>query len=292
MRSNIEFTDLIQSHKCKKARYRQFISVFIVFMKIDAIFMELYPMGLSGNTIAYLMICMRIFDLKKLSITAFICCAAFISKAQIGYDYAQYDIGFGAAMNKVYGDAQTIKTTPSIHFNFNYNQTPYLNYILEVEAGKLEGGNALKDTTGRQFSNSFTAVDFRVQVQAGELIDYSRSPFANALKNLYISTGIGMVVNDLTTNRYSYLIPNYYTPGEDHSEEIFIPARIGYEFKIYNQYQEPSVKIDFGYQVNFIMGDELDGFEAGKSNDKYSEIVVGVKFALGSVTSYRKQLFY
>jgi len=40
------------------------------------------------------------------------------------------------------------------------------------------------------------------------------------------------------------------------------------------------------------MGDELDGFEAGKSNDKYSEIVVGVKFALGSVTSYRKQLFY
>src|ERR1700753_3549349 len=98
---------------------------------------------------------MRIFNLKKIFFTVFISCIAFISKAQLGYDYAQYDIGFGGAINKVYGDAETQKSTPSIHFNFNYNQTPFLNYILEVEAGKLEGGNAVKDSSGRQFSNSF-----------------------------------------------------------------------------------------------------------------------------------------
>lgn len=235
---------------------------------------------------------MRIFNLKKIFFTAFISCIAFISKAQIGYDYAQYDIGFGGAINKVYGDAQTVKNTPSVHFNFNYNQTPFINYILEVEAGKLEGGNALKDTTGRQFSNSFTAAAFRVQVQAGEIMDYSHSQLANALKNVYLSAGIGMVVNDLTTNRYSYKIPDFYTPGEDHSTEIYIPVRLGYEFKIYNQFNQPSVKIDLAYQQNFIMGDELDGFKAGRANDIYTEIVLGVKFALGSVTSYRKQITY
>jgi hypothetical protein len=235
---------------------------------------------------------MSIFNLRKIFFTLFITCIAFISKAQIGYGYAQYDIGFGGAINKVYGDAQTVQNTPSVHFNFNYNQTPFINYILEVEAGRLEGGNELKDTTGRQFSNSFTAAAFRVQVQAGEIMDYSRSPLANALKNVYLSTGIGMVINNLTTNRYSYKIPGFYTPGEDHSSEIYIPVRLGYEFKIYNQYSQPSVKIDLAYQQNFIMGDELDGFKAGKSNDVYTEIVLGVKFALGGVISYRKQIPY
>jgi hypothetical protein len=235
---------------------------------------------------------MSIKNLQKIFLTTILCLAAFASKAQLGYNYDQYDIGFGAAANKVYGDAQTIVTTPSIHFNFNYNQTPYVNYILEVEAGKLEGGNEYKDTTGRQFSNSFTAVDFRAQVQLGELVDYSRSPFANAMKNLYASTGIGFVVNNVTANRYSYKIPDFYTPGDDHSTEIFIPVRFGYEFKMFNDLGEPSVKIDLAYQYNFIMGDDLDGFIAGKSNDAYSEYVLGIKFALGGKTSYRKQISY
>lgn len=235
---------------------------------------------------------MRIFNLKKIFFTVFITCIAFISKAQLGYNYAQYDIGFGGAVNKVYGDAESLKSTPSVHFNFNFNQTPFINYILEVEAGKLEGGNALKDTTGRQFSNSFTAVAFRVQVQAGEIIDYSNSPFANALKNLYLSAGIGMVINDLKTNRFSYKIPDFYTPGQDHSQELYVPFRLGYEFKIYNKFNQPSVKIDLAYQENLIMGDELDGFKAGKAHDAYNEIVLGVKFALGGVTSYRKQITY
>lgn len=234
---------------------------------------------------------MRIFDLKKIFFTVIISCIAFVSKAQLGYDYAQYDIGFGGAINRVYGDAETIKSTPSFHFNFNFNQTPYINYILELEAGRLEGGT-LTSKTGRVFNNSFTTGAFRVQVQAGELIDYSNSAFANAIKNFYIGLGIGMVVNDLTTNRYSYKYPDFYTPGQDHSTEIYIPYRFGYEFKIFNKFNEPSVKIDLACQQNFVMGDELDGFKAGKSNDSYFEMILGVKFALGSVTSYRKQIPY
>jgi hypothetical protein len=235
---------------------------------------------------------MRTFDLKKIFFTVLISCIAFVSKAQLGYDYAQYDIGVAGAINKVYGDAQTITSTPSIHFNFNYNQTPFINYIIEVEAGKLEGGNALKDTTGRQFSNSFTTASFRVQVQAGEILDYSNSPFNNVLKNFYLSSGIGMDVNNVTTNRYSYKIANFYTPGENHSQEIYIPVRLGYEFKLFNKYNQPSVKIDLAYQQNYVMGDELDGFKAGKNNDVYTEIVLGVKFSLGGITSYRKQITY
>jgi hypothetical protein len=235
---------------------------------------------------------MGIRHLRKVFFTGIICCAAFVSKAQLGFNYAQYDIGFGGAINQVYGDAETIKKTPSVHFNFNYNQTPYVNYILEAEAGRLEGGNEYKDMSGRQFSNSFTAGIFRAQVQAGELIDYSQSAFANAFKNFYLSSGIGFVVNSVSTNRYSYRLADFYTPGLDHSTELFIPARIGYEFKIFNDLGEPSVKIDLAYQYNSVLGDNLDGFDTGHSKDFYSEIVLGVKFAIGGVTSYRKQIPY
>jgi hypothetical protein len=234
---------------------------------------------------------MRNLTLKALVLTAIICFTSLISKAQIGYNYAQFDAGVAGALNQVYGDAQSITKTASERLSLNYNQTPFLNYILEGEGGKLEGGKH-SDPTNRVFSNSYAAFTFRIQVQAGELMDYSDSPFKNGLKNLYISSGIGYVVNHLTTTRLSTIIPDYYTPGENNSNEIFIPARIGYEFKFYNQFDEPSVKIDLGYQYNFVMGDELDGFKAGKANDQFSQICLGVKFAIGSKISYRKQITY
>lgn len=235
---------------------------------------------------------MRKSILKAIVLTTVICFTSFISKAQLGYNYSQFDLGVGGAYNQVYGDAESVTPTASVSLSLNFNQTPFINYLLEVNAGKLEGGDEYKDVTSRQFSNSFTAFQFRIQVQAGELIDYSDSPFANAFKNLYLSSGLGYVVNDLKTNRYSLKIPDYYTPGEDHSEEIYLPARIGYEFKLYNSFGEPSFKIDLAYQYNFVMGDELDGFKAGVSNDHFSQVCLGIKFALGSKTSYRKQIAY
>jgi len=230
--------------------------------------------------------------IKAIILTIVICFSTFISKAQLGHDYAQYDAGFGVSADQVYGDAQTIVVTPSVHFNLTYNTSPFINYVLDINVGKLEGGNAAKDSSGRQFSNSFTAISFRGQLQAGEIIDYSESQFGNALKNLYLSTGLGYVVNKVTANRYSTLIPGFYTPGEDNSTELYIPARIGYEFKLFNNFNQPSVKIDIAYQYNFVLGDELDGYQAGKSNDKFSQISIGVKFAIGGITSYRKQIFY
>ncbi|TSD67691.1 hypothetical protein FFF34_009975 [Inquilinus sp. KBS0705] len=215
---------------------------------------------------------------------------ALISKAQIGYDYAQYDIGFGANANKVYGDAETVKTTPSVYVNFNFNQTPFVNYIAEVQKGTLEGGS-LESQSGRYFKNSYTALVFRGQLQFGEFLNYSRSGVMNVLKNVYLSSGFGYVVNDMTSiNRKSKILQNYTTPGEDKSNELFIPARIGYEIKVYNKYDQPSFKIDIAYQHNFDLTDNLDGFNTGKDNDRFSQISIGFKVALGGVTSYRKSL--
>lgn len=233
-------------------------------------------------------------SILKLSIIILFCSVSFLAKAQVGFDYAQYDVGFAAGIDQASSsDVQTLKTTPSINLNFTYNQSPYLNYVFNVEVGRLKGGSP-NTTTQRQFENHFSAYTFRVQVQAGELIDYSQSAIANAFKNLYLSSGLGYINNNVVfrTDDVLLLDEGKVLPYEPKTNEIFIPIRLGYEFKFFNSYNQPAVKIDLGYQYNFIMGDQLDAYVAGAHNDAYSQITLGFKFAIGGVTSYRKQIHY
>jgi hypothetical protein len=233
------------------------------------------------------------YILRITLLTLFACFSTIASKAQIGYDFSQYDLGASYNFNSFYGDTQTPKSSNSASFNFNYNQTPFLNYIFEFQAGKLMGGDSTKDALGRQFSADYNYYAFRIQLQGGEIFDYSRSQALNFLKNLYVGAGIGMIYSHITDiNRYSIQYPGLYSPGEDKASQLFIPARIGYEFKIFNSFQRPDVKIDIGYQYNYVFGDQLDGFKAGTKNDAYSQFTIGLKFSVGGVTSYRKQITY
>lgn len=234
------------------------------------------------------------FIVKTILILA-LCSSAFLAKAQIGYDYAQYDLGVAVgANNGASTDVASLKTTPSVHLNFNYNYTPFVNYVFEMQFGRLKGGDSLKTAGGgREFENHFTAFLFRAQVQAGEIIDYSQSGLGNALKNFYLSAGIGYMVNHIVAKSNDIrLEPGETLRGDNNSQTPFIPARIGYEFKIFNEYNQPSVKVDIGYQYNFMFDDNLDGYATGARKDVMGQLTLGVKFAIGGVTSYRKQVNY
>lgn len=233
--------------------------------------------------------------ISKTIIILTLCTTSFLAKAQIGYDYAQYDLGVAGSANiAANSDVQTYKVTPAVHFNFNYNQSPFVNYVFEFQVGRLEGGDSLKTTSGRQFENHFAAFLFRAQLQAGEFIDYSTSPFMNVMKNWYTSVGIGYMVNHIVTKSNDIRVAGGYTlPGDNNAQVPFIPLRLGYEFKLFNSYSQPSVKIDIGYQYNLVLSDNLDGYATGSTtHDAYAQFTIGVKFAVGGVTSYRKQIHY
>lgn len=233
------------------------------------------------------------FSVRTAFLTLLTCLTSLISKAQIGYDYGRYDVGFSLGFNQFYGDVVTPKSTKAVSFNFNYNQGPFINYIFEAQFGKLAGGDAINDPLGRQFAADYQYYALRLQLQAGEVIDYSKNGLSNALKNLYAGAGIGIIYDNITSiNRYSVQYPGYYTPGLDKASQLFIPFRIGYELKFFNKYSRPDIKLDIGYQYNMVFGDELDGFRAGHLNDAYSQFTIGIKFSLGEVTSYRKQISF
>lgn len=229
----------------------------------------------------------------RTTLTFILCTSAFLVKAQLGYDYAQYDVGAAVGLNYPISTDVTkaLKYTPSAQFNFTYNHGPFINYVFEGQFGTLKAGDPSLGY-GRTFENRFWAFGLRVQLQAGELIDYSKSQVANGFKGFYVSTGIGYLVNHVKRGGDNTLPAGIQAPGDNNSQIPYIPIRIGYEIKLFNQYNEPSIKIDLGYQYNKILDDNLDGYKTGRYNDAFTQFSLGVKVAIGRVTSYRKQIYY
>jgi hypothetical protein len=222
-------------------------------------------------------------------LTGFTFALALPAKAQLGFNFHQLDAGISLNAHRIYGDADKVKTTFSGGLNFNYNATPYLNYVLEAQGGTFAAGDSLTLRSGRQFKNKFWAITGRVQVQAGEFIDYSQSDIADIAKNIYLSTGVGVVINNIgPISRTSAFVPGFYSLGKDNSTEVYIPLRIGYEFKIFNSFNEPTTKIDIAYQHGIILGENVDGYDTGNRKDIWTQFSIGVKFAIGGSTSYRK----
>lgn len=213
-------------------------------------------------------------------------------------------------------------SNPSVNFNFNYNYTPYTTFSLEYEFGRLSGGygdfyekaskglNAtdanyplliaaipvaykMIDPFMRYYYNNYQSIAVHGDVQLGEFIDYENGGFiANVVKNVYVGTGVGMLYNNITSvNRFNADSTRTYG-GSDRSNNVFVPVRVGYQFKIYNSYDEPSISVHLGYQMNYVFGYGLDGYSdpqfTNRDFERFGGFSVGIKFNFGDVTSYRK----
>jgi hypothetical protein len=243
----------------------------------------------------------------------------YTAKAQLGYNYAQYSMGFGLNYVKATTDVPSQTSHPAYNFNINYNFTPFTIFSLEYEFGRLSGGygdyydNASKGVTDptkladiytaygkidpyyRYYYNNYQSINLHADVQLGEFIDYSDGGLiTNIAKNIYVGTGIGMVYNNIAAINRISPDSTYSYGGSDHSNNVFIPVRIGYQLKLYNDYDEPSILVDLGYQMNYVFGYGLDGYSdpifTTRNYETYGGFHIGVKFNFGSVTSYSKAI--
>ncbi|WP_121245132.1 outer membrane beta-barrel protein [Mucilaginibacter phyllosphaerae] len=220
-------------------------------------------------------------------------------KAQASLNYASFGVGFSASLNHAYADLKKQDNNKSYAVTLNYFYTPYVPIGLEFQLGTLSGGSSTDrkiDVDGRQFSNAYKALMLHMDVQAGELIDYQGSDVLNILKNFYLGAGIGGISNNVTTQRTQPFNPSYIFPGKDKSINLIVPLRFGYEFKFYNDYGQPNIRLDIGYQHNLTFGEGLDGYADPptqfKNNalDQYRQITIGIKFNFGGETSYEKEI--
>ncbi|HZY35303.1 MAG TPA: hypothetical protein VFE53_01565 [Mucilaginibacter sp.] len=218
------------------------------------------------------------------------------AKAQSGYNYQEWGAGAGAFYERGY----TNITQQNSHIGFNinavYNYNPYLPVEAEIQIGQLSGGGRSPqlDPYGRQYTNNYKAIIFHADFQLGAGIDYSDSWILNIVKNFYSGTGFGFISNTNKVTRYSIYQSTYRFPGVDNSIDLMIPLRFGYEFKIFNDYNEPQFAIDLGYVHTIAFGEGLDGYNDPSSKfknnapDQYRQITIMFKYFFGNVVSYNK----
>jgi hypothetical protein len=206
-------------------------------------------------------------------------------------------VGVGYGVTSAMAGEKTVTASNALNVNFNYHFTPFASVTLEGQFGKLTGGDATRDAYAKQFINNYKAVMLHADLQAGELIDYSQSPALNALKNFYLGIGAGVLMNTIdsiqtvdpdptATRSLLYAIE---------SANFVVPLRVGYEFKVFNRYNEPQFRVDIAYTFNTVFGQGLDGYinPYSKASLKfYNYVSLGVKYSFGSTRSYRKDVGY
>jgi hypothetical protein len=240
--------------------------------------------------------------LKKLILLFVFAFITIVVKAQVGYNYKQFAIGLDVSYERGYTNLAKQYDHFSENLNFVYNYSPYIPITAEIQFGTLSGGglSPAVDPSGRMYTNHYEAFIVHGDFQLGEVIDYSEKDILNIIKNFYFGTGIGFVFNGNTVQRYSIYRPappapnSYIFPGNNSSVNLTVPFRFGYEFKIYNDFEEPYMAIDLGYVHNMVFGEGLDGYDdppskfKNNATNQYRQILIGVKFSFGNVTSYNK----
>ncbi len=68
-------------------------------------------------------------------------------------------------------------------------------------------------------------------------------------------------------------------------KELYIPVGAGLKFKV-----SEGVNIDIGYRMNFVDGDNLDGYAFGPQKDKFSYAFGGLEFAFGKKGNPQMQM--
>ena len=263
---------------------------------------------------------------KALLILVLIHASVFITKAQIGYNFPQWSLGTGISQVTAKTSVLNQSSHGAFNFNVSYNVTPYVAVTLDYQFGQLSGGyneyyakavSGLSTSNIAQYDslllaiptaysktdpyhlsyfNDFQMINVHADVQLGEFMDYASDNMINKIvRNIYVGTGIGMVFNSISGNN-NRLTPDstYYIGGSDNSQNVVIPLRFGYQFKLYNNYDMPSVLIELGYQHNWVLGYGLDGFAdplvLTHRFEQFSGFHVGVKFNFGNITSYRRPI--
>ena len=97
-------------------------------------------------------------------------------------------------------------------------------------------------------------------------------------KNLvqpYATAGAGLMGYSIVLKDKAGIETNF-NAGE-RVREVYFPVGVGMKFSLSN-----SVNLDLGYTMNFVDGDNMDGYRSGPQGDKFSYSHIGLEFALGS----------
>lgn len=232
---------------------------------------------------------------KKLFLGIVFC--LFSCGLQAQYNFYNVAIGASAGLTRPYADLTQYQYKQAYSVIASYFYTPFVEFNAEAQFGQVAGGSNTANRHLRQYANSFKTFILSGNVQLGEIVDYEDSRFLYRIKGLYGGAGLGVILNKMTfVQRVKPDGTDYVFPGKDSGMNFSMPFRIGYQFKIFDSYQEPRYLIDVGYTMHVTFGEGLDGYNDSPSifenfsPDMYSQTYISFKYAFGFTAAYRKPI--
>ncbi|MEJ7693577.1 OmpA family protein [Daejeonella sp.] len=142
--------------------------------------------------------------------------------------------------------------------------------------GKLKADNSRLLGNGTALKSPYTSYETLVKY-SGSLNAYwslANIYWMNRINVIqpYLTAGYGLMGYDVDVT--SATATTRFNPETVY--ESFIPVGAGLKFGISN-----NLMLDLGYQMNFVDGDNLDGYHSGPQTDKFSYSHIGLEFLLG-----------
>ena len=205
--------------------------------------------------------------------------------------YSAFSIGAGVGTTTVYDYVLAAQNKYAVNGTFSYNITPFFTLTGESQFGKFEGGD-LTAFNMKYFYSTYAAATLHADLQLGELIDYGRSDFLYGLKDAYFGSGFGLLENSITYVQPISPNSNTLYNTVNSSTNFLVPFVLGYDIKIFNDYDEPQIRLDISYTLNAAFGQGIDGYVTAAPVKFYSYFAVGVKYGFGPGKLYRKPIRY
>jgi len=211
--------------------------------------------------------------------------------------FRKFSVGINAGILKssVIAGGSNDYTKNDLHFGYGLNLKYQFNHSIALQAdfvrGKLSGNqDKVQGTDTLNLSKPVTSFSTDLHVAGSLSAIYT---FGNInwlrIKNFmvpYIGIGAGLANYTVKFVPKGSTAPIYYPYGQKKNiTELYMPVSMGVKFKLTNM-----INLDLGYTMNFVDGDNLDGFaywqvpigySSTTKKDKFSYTHLGIEFAIG-----------
>jgi len=152
-----------------------------------------------------------------------------------------------------------------------------VNYL----GGKINANNSITRPApfnSSAFKSVSTNLNYAVSLNANFTLANINWHYKTTGIQPYLTAGVGLMgYKPVLTPGDGSPVINFKNTGNGTLNELYIPVGVGFKFNIAR-----NVNIDLGYQVSFVNSDNVDGYNYGSNNDRFSYGHIGLEFALGS----------
>lgn len=207
------------------------------------------------------------------------------STAKRPKDFNTFSIGVNAGVlapiSPLGGSNDFTKWKPTFGYGlYIKNQfTHYLAVQAEFLRGTLQGNNDNTLGNGQPTTNPYESFKTELNWAASisGVVTFGNINWLSDKSTIipYVSVGGGLAGYKPVLNEGTGSEIDYKTDGKN-IQEFFVPVGAGLKIAA-----APNLNIDLGYRMNYVDGDNLDGYSNGSTKDKFSYGFAGLEFAVG-----------